>query len=166
MCVCVCVCSPYVRCVALRACVQYMENYRKPERMTARQRAMVGVEGASFPEDRADFSFKGGIDAVREARRPKKALTEEQLARKAELNEERRVRAARAKREHLAATQRAIREGKGAKAKRDTKLEEQRQQRVAKRKMGGDLAPGMVRISIKRGGNLVSWGQDTPYLQH
>mmetsp|Transcript_4912 Transcript_4912/g.11823 ORF Transcript_4912/g.11823 Transcript_4912/m.11823 type:complete len:145 (+) Transcript_4912:125-559(+) len=144
-----------------------MENYRKPERMTARQRAMVGVDGGSFPEDSADFSFKGGIDEVTASRRgPKKALTEEQLARKAELNEERRVRAARMKREHLAATQRAIREGKGAKAKRDTKLQEQRERRVAKRKMGGDLAPGMVRISIKRGGNLVSWGNDTDYLQH
>ena len=135
--------------------VVYGNNSKNPERMTARQRAMVG-------EDRDDpgtsFTFKGGIDQV--FAKPKKELTSEQLLKKAELNEERRVRAIRLKREQQVAVQRAIREGKGAKAKREDKLNERREERLRKRKYGAEMEGGTVRISVRRGGNTVTWSED------
>merc|ERR1719160_644011 len=53
----------------------YYENYRKLERMTARQRAMVGNETA--------LEFEGGLDVLNQ--KPKKELTEEEIMKKAEL---------------------------------------------------------------------------------
>ena len=49
--------------------LQYYENYRKLERMTARQRAMVGNETA--------LEFEGGLDVLNQ--KPKKELTEEEV---------------------------------------------------------------------------------------
>ena len=83
---------------------------------------------------------------------------------KAELNEERRRRAARMKRDQQAAAQRAIREGKGAKAKREYKLQEARESRIAKRKIGGELEQGMIRISLKRNKNQVIWSEEFSLL--
>lgn len=104
------------------------------------------------------LEFEGGLDALR--KRPKKELTEEELNRKAELNEERRTRIARLKREQQAAAKEAIRAGKGARAKREERLLEAREQREAKRRPGMEIEPGMVRISRSRTGTRVIWHND------
>ena len=123
---------------------------QRPERMTARQRAMVGSG--------VGVEFEGGLD--RRQKKEPKELTEEDVIRKAEQNEARRKRAAKKRREALLAVERSIREGKGARQKREDKLQEQKAVRMAKRKLGGELDPGMVRISLKKHHTQVIWHKD------
>ena len=174
----------------------YGRSSRKPERMTARQRAMVygdnddGEPGSSgqdqvshtldwhladgipprplvrgfhpwfltlSPHVSPRSQFKGGIDAV--FAKPKKALTEEQLMKKAELNEERRRRASRMKKEQQVAAQKAIREGKGAKAKREEKIMVKREERLKKRENDRMvLEDGIMRVVYRAQGNFVAFG--------
>uniref|UniRef100_A0A7S2T3F6 INO80 complex subunit B-like conserved region domain-containing protein n=2 Tax=Chloropicon primus TaxID=1764295 RepID=A0A7S2T3F6_9CHLO len=146
--------------------VVYGKSSRRPERLTARQRAMVYGEDdgsqaagqAAGASDQGQFNFKGGIDSV--FAKPKKQLTAEELMKKAELNEERRRRAVRMKKEQQVAAQKAIREGKGAKAKREDKINEKRRERLKKRRMGGKMESDTVRVSYKSGGNTVTWSED------
>lgn len=79
------------------------------------------------------------------------------MIRKAEQNEERRRKNQRMRKEQQAAAQQAIREGKGARAKREDKRNEAREVREAQRKTGTEIPEGMVRISITKESNSVIW---------
>jgi hypothetical protein len=118
---------------------------------------MVGdVDGATSGGLLRLPEFEGGLDGPK-----KKPLTEEDLIRKAEQNEQRRKRAAKKRRETLLTVEQSIREGKGARQKREDRLQEQRSERLAKRKLGGSLPPGMVRISVKKHQTQVIWHEDS-----
>lgn len=79
------------------------------------------------------------------------------MIRKAEQNEERRRKNQKLRKEQQAAAQQSIREGKGAKAKREDKRNEAREIREAQRRTGKEIPEGIIRLSLTKNSNSVIW---------